>query len=207
MTMVKARLIVLVWLGLSGVSWGASDDVLQRIDAQCRACHGATMQGSSIAPRLAGQQRAYLARQLQHFKTGVRGANPADPQGAQMAAIAVDLSDEQIVDLAQLLSSMIVAAPLGQQPVPAQRSQGYKYYQGSCGGCHGGRAQGNELLNAPRLAGLSSDYLKRQYQYFSNGVRGAHPDDRFGRQMSMMSRSLPNEQTLMDVIEFIVSQP
>jgi hypothetical protein len=37
-------------------------------------------------------------------------------------------------------------------------------------------------------------------------VRGAHPDDTYGRQMKMMSTSLPSDKDLDDVIAFIQSQ-
>ena len=45
--------------------------------------------------------------------------------------------------------------------------------------------------DAPRLAGLDGTYLRRQYANYSAGVRGAHPDDRFGRQMAMMATTSP----------------
>ncbi|MCZ6831624.1 MAG: cytochrome c, partial [Gammaproteobacteria bacterium] len=72
-----------------------------------------------------------------------------------------------------------------------------------CGACHGGKAQGNPALNAPRLAGLDSAYLKRQYQNYVAGIRGAHADDRYGKQMAMMATLLSTEQDLDDVIAFI----
>ena len=52
----------------------------------CIACHGASGEGNKAlkAPALAGQQQAYLQRQLEHFKNGVRGADAADVEGAQI---------------------------------------------------------------------------------------------------------------------------
>jgi hypothetical protein len=37
-------------------------------------------------------------------------------------------------------------------------------------------------------------------------VRGAHQDDRPGRQMSLMAKTLPTERDLDDVIAFIQAQ-
>jgi cytochrome c oxidase subunit 2 len=73
----------------------------------------------------------------------------------------------------------------------------------TCVPCHGARAEGNASLFAPRLAGLDAAYLKRQYRHFRDGVRGAHPQDRYGRQMSVMAKVLPTDKDLEDVIAFI----
>jgi cytochrome c553 len=53
--------------------------------------------------------------------------------------------------------------------------------------------------------GLDAAYLKRQYQNFQQGLRGAHPEDKYGRQMKMMSTSLPSDKDLDDVIAYIQS--
>ena len=173
----------------------------------CAACHGEAAQGSVElgAPALAGQDAAYLSRQLQHFKTGIRGADPRDTQGAQMKAMAATLSDDDIL----LITEYLAALP---QPVPASQvtgdlKNGNNYYHAKCGACHGGQAEGNASLNAPALASLDAAYLKAQFQNFQSGVRGAHPDDMYGRQMKMMSTTLPSDKDLDDVIAFIQSLP
>ena len=40
----------------------------------------------------------YMARQLQNFRDGIRGAHPQDFHGAQMAAMAKVLADEQAIN-------------------------------------------------------------------------------------------------------------
>jgi cytochrome c oxidase subunit 2 len=67
--------------------------------ATCAACHGADGQGiaATNAPRLKGMSDWYLARQLNNFKTGVRGAHPQDIRGAQMALFAETLQDDAAV--------------------------------------------------------------------------------------------------------------
>ncbi len=82
---------------------------------------------------------------------------------------------------------------------------GNNYYQSKCGACHGGQAEGNPGLNAPGLAWLDAAYLKHQFQNFQLGVRGTHPGDTYGRQMKMMSTSLPTDKDLDDVIAYIQS--
>jgi cytochrome c553 len=56
----------------------------------CAGCHGRQAEGNAAsgAPRLAGQNVAYLIRQVEAFRVGRRGAAPGDAPGGQMAAIA-----------------------------------------------------------------------------------------------------------------------
>ena len=63
--------------------------------ALCATCHGPRGAGmpEMQAPRIAGQADWYLYRQLQKFKSGMRGAHPGDAMGAQMAAMAQTLED------------------------------------------------------------------------------------------------------------------
>lgn len=53
----------------------------------------------------------------------------------------------------------------------------------ACVACHGAEGQGQQATNAPRLAGLDGDYLKRQLENFRSGARGEHEADPFGQQM------------------------
>jgi len=171
----------------------------------CAVCHGEGGQGNIElgAPALAGQGVQYLERQLQYFKLGVRGADPHDTQGLQMQAMAGTLADEDIHAVAAYLSGLPQAIPAG--VAKGDLRNGNNYYQAKCGACHGGQAQGNSGLNTPALSMLNSIYLKQQFQNFQQGLRGTHPDDKYGRQMKMMSTSLPTDKDLDDVIAYIQS--
>lgn len=174
----------------------------------CAACHGKNAEGNTAlgAPALAGQQAAYLQRQLEHFREGRRGANPADTLGMQMRGMSLGLTDEQIAALAQQLSAMPVPADSGSGDASAASLRnGSDYYQAKCGACHGGQAQGNDALNAPNLAILDPVYLKRQFAHFQAGERGSAEGDRYGKQMQLMSGTLPQPGDLDDVIAFIAS--
>ena len=75
----------------------------------CTACHGPEAAGNEQlkAPPLRAASDWYLAKQLEHFKAGVRGANPLDLEGAQMRPMAATLVDEQAVkDVVAYISSM-----------------------------------------------------------------------------------------------------
>jgi cytochrome c oxidase subunit 2 len=174
----------------------------------CIACHGSQGAGNTAlgAPAIAGQDVAYLQRQLQHFRAGRRGTHPSDKFGAQMrAAGAATLKDDAAV---AAVAAHVAALPKSRQAAPAKGDlrNGNNLYHGRCGACHGGHAEGNTALNAPRLAGLDAAYIRRQFSYFRDGVRGTDPKDVPGRQMAMMARTLPTERDLDDVIAFIHQQ-
>jgi cytochrome c553 len=63
----------------------------------CQACHGAAGEGvvATNGPPVANQSDWYLLSSIQRFKSGVRGSNPADANGAVMRGMANILQDEQ----------------------------------------------------------------------------------------------------------------
>jgi cytochrome c oxidase subunit 2 len=77
--------------------------------AACAACHGADGKGMEAmnAPNLTLQQDWYVVRQLDNFKSAVRGAHAADTFGAQMAPMALLLADEQAMkDVAAYIATL-----------------------------------------------------------------------------------------------------
>lgn len=75
----------------------------------CTVCHGETAQGNEAlgSPRLTDLPAWYMERQLQYFRDGLRGADPADTFGLQMAAFAKTLTDEQaIADVVAYIESL-----------------------------------------------------------------------------------------------------
>ena len=67
----------------------------------CVSCHGASLKGQQHIPRLAGQQRAYLAAQLRGFRAGTR----FDMDG-NMTAAAQPLVETDIELLAEYLAAL-----------------------------------------------------------------------------------------------------
>ena len=67
---------------------------------KCGACHGNKAEGNATlkSPRLAGLDAAYIKRQFAHFRDGVRGTNPQDIPGRQMAMMAKTLPGERDLD-------------------------------------------------------------------------------------------------------------
>jgi cytochrome c553 len=175
--------------------------------APCAACHGTKGEGNSAlnAPAIAGQDAPYLERQLRNFRNRLRGVHKSDALGAQMQAAAAALADDAAV---AKVASYVASLPktLDAAPSPGNLHNGNNLYQGKCGACHGGAAEGNPALKAPRLAGLDAPYIKRQFAHFRDGVRGTDPQDTPGRQMAMMAKTLATERDLDDIIAFIHRQ-
>jgi len=170
----------------------------------CAACHGANGEGNMAlnAPRIAGQEDWYIRRQIGYFKHGVRGTQPGDLYGPQMAPMAATLAtDELVANVAAYVAS------LPDTPAPAtvtgNVNVGRALFEPTCGVCHSANGKGIWAVNAPRLAGMSDWYLVRQLQYFKSGVRGGHPGDEYGYQMTSMVQSLKGDQAINDVVAYI----
>lgn len=84
----------------------------------------------------------------------------------------------------------------------ADLHNGNNLYQGKCGACHGTQAEGNDGLSTLRLASLDAVYVRRQFRHFAQGVRGAHPQDRY-RKQAMMSKTVATPKDLDDVIAYL----
>ncbi len=184
-------------------AFAADVDAGKSLYTTCIACHGAEAEGNRQlnSPALAGQSSAYLTRQLDLFKRGVRGAADGDVEGAQMRPMVMTLADDAAIEnVVAYIATLPVARP--ETTIDGDAGNGLKQYNGACGACHGGSGEGNDALNSPRLTNIQDDYLLRQVEKFKSGQRGDHPEDKFGKQMKMMSGVLNDEQ-LRDVIAYL----
>lgn len=73
----------------------------------------------------------------------------------------------------------------------------------TCAACHGQNGEGNAAMNAPALAGLPAWYITRQLAYYKQGIRGAHEDDVYGKQMAPMASVLADDQAVRNVTAYI----
>jgi cytochrome c553 len=74
--------------------------IQERSVMACAACHGELAQGQQIFPRLAGQHKEYLLKQLHVFKN--THARPDTP----MAMVTQNLSEKEMEQVANYLSTM-----------------------------------------------------------------------------------------------------
>ena len=68
--------------------------------AICVTCHGANGEGNQAlnSPKLAGQHDWYTVRQLQNYKSGVRGGDPKNVFDTQMRPMAMVLTTDAAID-------------------------------------------------------------------------------------------------------------
>jgi cytochrome c oxidase subunit II len=78
---------------------------------------------------------------------------------------------------------------------------------GSCVSCHGAHAEGNQLIGAPRIAGMPQWYVAAQLTDFQTGLRGQHPDDTEGLRMRAMSKQMMSADEVQAVAGYIASLP
>lgn len=174
--------------------------------ALCASCHGALGQGQRAlgAPALANLDAEYLERQILNFRSKRRGGKEDSATAQQMQAMAAVLTDDDAVtEVARYIESLPTTVTAA--TVEGDLATGQSQYSMICGACHGGRAEGNDALEAPALAGVDDWYLMSQLKAFKNGVRGLHADDRLGAQMRSMAAVLVNERAARDVVSYIRS--
>ncbi len=139
------------------------------VQAKCFICHGVEGESSSPAfPRLAGQNGAYMLRQLQDYKSGRRKSSTMQP-------MVEDLSEADFRALGAYFASRSTHGHEVLDPELAQVGQ-YIYKHGNpdagvaaCAACHGANAHGTESL--PRLAGQHAQYTVNQLRQFNKRER------------------------------------
>ena len=167
-------------------------------------CRGYT--GPQRNSRLAGlEATAYVARQIEDFRSGRRGAAPGDELGDQMSQMAKLLADSDAVErVAHYVSGLSVSA--APSTVKGDINKGKATFV-LCASCHGADGQGNSTLQAPRLAGMSDWYLQRQLESFRAGQRGYSAPDSPASRMRSMATSLPDDAAVRNVVAYIATLP
>jgi cytochrome c553 len=142
----------------------------------CAYCHGPSVQGFGVAPRLAGQHRTYLVTQLHRLRSGERD-NPFSVN--YMSHVAAKVLPEHECELTAYLSVLPPeAAGDGNEALAAKGEQIFKIGVPSdkvpaCQFCHGPDGQGVGMF--PRLAGQSYYYLKRRLEQWGEGYTKIAP--------------------------------
>jgi cytochrome c553 len=172
----------------------------QQLAATCAACHG-TDGNSMIAanPTLAGQPAGYIARQLTHFKSGVR-------DNAIMKGFATALSDDDMKALGEYFSRQ-KARVGGVKDVSVAKVGENIWRNGiiakgvpACTACHGPSGAGIPA-QYPRLGGQHAEYTLAQLKSFAGGTRGAHDKDAGGRTMAAFAGKM-SEAEMKAVAEY-----
>lgn len=135
---------------------GRSDEGSRHYEV-CVSCHlagGAGDEGGTM-PRIGGQHRSVLIKQLLDIRSG-RRRNPV------MAPYMDALPDLQaIADVATHLAALPVPPSVGRGP-GTETTRGERLYRERCASCHGAHGEGVAETFSPALQGQHYRYLVRQ---------------------------------------------
>jgi len=172
----KLLVTLIAIFGLSNMAIAQGNiDAGKAKSTTCVACHGANGNSSSdLYPKIAGQHKTYLAKQLAQFKSGER-------DNAIMLGMVAGLSEQDMQDLAAYYASQ-EATP--ETVAPEMVELGKKLYMGgdkqraipACTACHGPRGNGLQLAKFPKISNQHPAYLKAQLEAFRSGARDNDPN-------------------------------
>ncbi|MFN4116809.1 MAG: c-type cytochrome [Inhella sp.] len=158
--------LLLAALPLHGADLAKAEEIVM---GRCFICHGANGESSSPAfPRLAGQNAAYVARQLGDYQSGKRKSSTMQPMVEGLSAADM-----------QALGAWFEQQPTQAHPVADTELADvgrFVYRRGNpfsgvaaCATCHGANANGSATL--PRLAGQHAQYTENQIKQFNRRER------------------------------------
>ena len=141
----------------------------------CQGCHGED--GNSLAtpiPKLAGQDAAYIAKQVHNFQTGMR-------KHRIMSDLATTVNDDDLIDIAAYFASRKKMKGNG-----SDNELGKKLFlhgdisrtMVACINCHGVNGKGLTPNTSmfPVIGGQQKDYIRRQLVNFRKGDRTNSPN-------------------------------
>ena len=140
-----------------------ADDIAAKVQS-CAACHGqnGVPTDPKTIPVIWGQQQSYLVKQLHDYRSG-------DRDHPIMSPIAKDLAQDELRKIAAYFAARDWPAPhaaAASAPLPGGIAQ--------CQPCHQRNFEGGPP--APRLAGLSYEYLVAAMRSFAAGERTNNGD-------------------------------
>jgi cytochrome c553 len=158
--------------------------------AACGACHG--MDGNSSDaqyPKLAGQNEAYIVRQLSHFKAGQR-------QNPIMMGMAAPLSVQDMHDLGAYFASKqslpgVADAALVEHGEKLFRQGDSSRGIPACMACHSIDGRGNPGAAYPQLTSQHAQYVEATLKSWHDGTTWG--DDAQARIMPAIAQKLDDK--------------
>jgi cytochrome c553 len=172
----KLLISLLVTFGISGGAQAAGDAAAgQANTAVSDGCHSAD--GNSAVPnfpKLAGQNEAYLLKQLKEIQSGSR-------QVVEMTGLLSNFSEQDLADMAAYFASQKVQIGQASEEQVAAGQQIYRaglMEKGvaACTACHSPNGTGIASAGFPALGGQHAAYVEKQLMAFRNGARANDPN-------------------------------
>lgn len=173
------------------------------LSGTCAGCHGADGVSPSPAfPSLAGMSGAYIARQLEHYKSGQR-------ENAVMKGFASALSSEEMKALGAYYQSLR-PRPAGARDLKLAKSAERLWRGGdatralpACAACHSPTGAGIPD-QYPRIGGQHAEYTIAQLTAFKTGQRGkpTEKDANLGGKMMMQIAAKLTDDEIKALAEY-----
>jgi len=170
--LILAGLVAVSSLTMAGSALAGDAVAGKAKSAACGGCHG--FDGNSLIatyPKLAGQNEAYITKQVKDFKADTTRKNEL------MKGMVAALSDEDAADIGAYFQAQSInaAATFDESKIAAGR----EIYKGgdmpagipACQACHGPKGSGTAGIGYPQLGGQYVDYTLAQLKAFKNGSR------------------------------------
>jgi cytochrome c553 len=173
---------------------------------RCGECHGLDGAGNHIKfPRIAGQKRSYIVKQLFDFRAGRRKND-----GGQMQQTATEVSEADIPRVADWFASQSPPWPkltIEAEPDLARARQlAMSGVPGipACLSCHSSASLRllDRPIDAPRVAGQRDYYIAKELADFRGGRRGNDPE----QMMSKIARQL-TDADILSLAVFLSQNP
>lgn len=168
----------------------------------CNTCHGDDGIHGLLPtyPIIARQGQEYALQQIKDIQSG----NRANGLTAAMKAVIADVTEEEMVILADFIANELGdGAPIGTGVVDPE-SPGAKLFQKkTCWACHGKDGVTPVLAAYPRIAGHTKEYALQQLHDVKSGAR-ANSRAVMGMKGIM---HLVNEEEMEQLAEFISTLP
>lgn len=174
-------------LGMNGPAMAAGDAAAG--EAKAAPCFGCHMpDGNSVVdqfPKIAGQNEAYIVKQLNEFKAMKR-------KNDIMLGMAAALTEQDMADLAAFFASKTATVAVADD---SKVALGKEVYRGgnmvagvpACMGCHGPTGAGNAAAAYPSLGGQHAAYTLAQLKAFREGTRDNDPAQMMQNVVARMS--------------------
>ena len=158
--------------------------------AACGACHGADGNSTDKQyPKLAGQNEAYITRQITLFQTQKR-------QNAIMMGFAASLSVQDMHDIGAYFASKSSLPGVADEKMLARAQAIYRGGDANlgvpaCMACHGPDGRGMAGAGFPQLAGQWEDYVQAKLKDWKNGTTWG--DDNNAKIMPEIAKKLGDD--------------
>lgn len=134
----------------------------------CVECHGSEALGSKdgVFPKIAGQHRSVIIKQIADFRVG----NRENPSMLPFASGDILGGPQGVSDVAGYIASLPTSGEPGLGP-GNDLEHGERLYEDNCSVCHDDNGEGFDAFFFPKIDGQHYRYLLRQLKWMKEGKR------------------------------------